>query len=161
MYIAFDLSIELGFKEVRVSAGEIDFQLLREPVRQLFRERTRLIKIAVLSTGMLLVSHPAVSCQGEDYQRTVQILNYSQQVGYEAGMTGNMNLLIQRLQEISEHIQQLPPSCQALIPQAGSGGYPGGGGYSPGGGVGGVYDHGGGAYSSGGVYCGPSGCIGP
>lgn len=82
---------------------------------------SRFIFAVVIGSTLLGVSQNAFACTGADYERTMQVLNYSMQAGYEFGMTGNYNLFTQRLQEIVQAIQQLPPSCQALLQQMNSG----------------------------------------
>jgi len=91
---------------------------------------------ALVVCGIFLsTSQAAFACTGADYDRTMQVLNYSMQAGYEFGMTGNYNLFTQRLQEIVQAIQQLPPSCQALLQQMNSGFSSGGSGTTCMGGV--------------------------
>ena len=86
------------------------------------------LKYVLMFIALILVSPASLSCQGYDYQRTVRVMQMSLQVSMEFSQTFNVELLMQRLQNLSTHIQQLPPSCQALLQQmnngigAGSGG---------------------------------------
>jgi len=79
------------------------------------------LKYILVFVALSLVSPAALSCQGDDYQRTVQVMQMSLQVGMEFAQTFNVELLMQRLQNLSTHIQQLPPSCQALLQQMNNG----------------------------------------
>lgn len=83
----------------------------------------------------IFLSQPTFGCQGDDYNRTIQIVNDSYQIGIDVGATGNLNLMMQKLQEISSRVQQLPPSCQLLMQQMGGGSRPGGSGTNCVGGV--------------------------
>lgn len=75
---------------------------------------------SIILTGILLSASESVfACQGGDYTRTLQITNQSLQLGLEFGTSGNINLFMQRLQELSRLAQQLPPSCQLLLQQMG------------------------------------------
>lgn len=96
---------------------------------------TRYILTAIMSSMLFCVSQNTFACTGADYERTMQVVNYSMQIGYEFGMTGNYSLFTQRLQEITQAINQLPPSCRALLQQMNSGFSSGGSGTTCMGGV--------------------------
>ncbi|MCW8934322.1 MAG: hypothetical protein OQK98_06325 [Gammaproteobacteria bacterium] len=79
------------------------------------------LKYLLVIVALSLVSPASLSCQGDDYQRTMQVMQMSFQVGMEFAQTLNVELLKQRLQNLSTRIQQLPPSCQALLQQMNNG----------------------------------------
>ena len=79
------------------------------------------LKYILVFVALSLVSTASLSCQGYDYQRTVQVMEMSLQISMEFAQTYNVELLMQRLQTLSIHIQQLPPSCQALLQQMNNG----------------------------------------
>lgn len=75
--------------------------------------RTLFCSLAVLT----FVGSSAVSaCEGADYKRTLEYIQYSQAVGYQCGMTINpLDCFLQELPIIMDELQKLPLSCQQLI----------------------------------------------
>ena len=98
-----------------------NFSISSARKRKKFIKSMYMIGPIMLLLAITMLSPSALACEGQDYQRTLQVQNYSIRVGYEFGMTGDINLFQQRLQEINNYIQQLPQSCQFLLQQMGAG----------------------------------------
>lgn len=86
-----------------------------------------------LVTAVLLVSAffaaPLDACEGEDYERTIAIVQYSQQAGYRCGMSADpMGCLNREMEIIVTEINSLPPSCQQLLDSMAQPAPPAGGG---------------------------------
>jgi len=60
---------------------------------------------------------PAWSCDGADYENTLQILYESLLVGYNMGLTGDINKYMPMAQDLSNRALAIPPSCQSLLNQ--------------------------------------------
>lgn len=122
-------------------------------------KRTLIVTLVVVVVAFVaivtLYLRNAYACEGEDLQRTRQIVetawNGSIQLSLEMARTGDFSGTMQRMIDLIQRMNyaasQLPPSCQALIQQWANsmqGAYGGGGG--------------GGAQCMGGVCCDQSGC---
>jgi hypothetical protein len=73
--------------------------------------------IRAIILGILLLGYGQTSfaCDGADYERTINLVNYIMVAGIEVGMTGDLNLFQNKLLNYVQAVQQLPPSCQALL----------------------------------------------
>lgn len=71
------------------------------------------------------VASDANSCEGQELERTKQIVEYAYlsgiAIGHEVASTGDMQSAMQKLlvmsQQVNEAARELPPSCQLLIQQ--------------------------------------------
>lgn len=75
------------------------------------------VLVLALLSAPAFGAKPAYECNGENYRRTMGVIDYAQSVGYEVGATGDIGLLYRRLQEISAYAKELPDSCQLLLQQ--------------------------------------------
>lgn len=124
---------------------------LRSPRRF---QRFRIVAIPLFL--VLMGAGPtAQACQGQDFQRSVQIIDYAWragvQIGYEMAWTGDYQLAMQRLVDMSQQLngaaQQLPYTCQVLINQWANA-------------IGGAFQNPQGTQCMGGVCCDGTGCYG-
>ena len=83
------------------------------------------------------------ACEGDDYDRTLLIIDASLKLGWECGWSGNCDL--HRMIELGQEAQKLPASCQLLLNQIAAALQ--------------QYNTGSETYCHSGVCCGPSGCL--
>lgn len=80
--------------------------------------RAVLFAVALLGVG---ASGSASACQGQELQRTKQLIDYAMNAGVQIAYMNDFNMQLQALLEMSQRLnanaQQLPYSCQALIQQ--------------------------------------------
>jgi hypothetical protein len=113
---------------------------------QLLAACLKKIPVAFAALFIILVSHATYACQGEDYQQTLQYIEYSQSIGYQCGLSINpVACMLQEFPKIIEEMQKLSPSCQQMLQQM----------YPP------TAPGSGGPMCHGGVCCDSSGCYGP
>ena len=70
--------------------------------------------VLLLFCGFILtafISTSAWSCEGKDYEETLELVHLSLEVGYNFAKTVDINLL----RELNNKLYALPPSCQRLM----------------------------------------------
>ena len=63
-------------------------------------------KFALVALALVLSIGPAFGCSGENYRRTMSVIDYSLSVSYELAATGDFNLLMSRMREISAFLRK-------------------------------------------------------
>jgi len=77
--------------------------------------RTVALAIAAAFFGVVGISS---ACEGEDYGRTLMLLDESLKLGWQCGRHNNCDW--ERISEVGQKSQQLPASCQRIIEKAGA-----------------------------------------
>lgn|GEM_PF-3443010 len=106
---------------------------------------TRTFRIAGVAMVLSVFSGLTMACEGEDYERTLAVVQYAQNLGMQCGMSANpIECIYQAMPALASEVNQLSPSCQRLLESMG------GPAPSPGG-----------TTCIGGVCCDSSSCYGP
>lgn len=77
--------------------------------------RFRLLQILCFVIFFGLTSTPVWSCQGEDREKTMQLLHDALVIGYLMGFTGDIQKYWPALVDVGNRVSDLPPSCQDLL----------------------------------------------
>ena len=65
------------------------------------------------------ISMSSFACEGQERDEVLRIIYESLEAGYQGAMTGDIDSMIRKANELSLQAQQLSPPCQALIEQVG------------------------------------------
>lgn len=96
-------------------------QQRKGPIKNRIPVRLRTSAFAMAFVTGLSFSGNAWACQGQNLERTTQVIDFAWQAGLETAYMNDLNLQLQKLMDVSFELasvaQQLPPSCQAIIRQ--------------------------------------------